>query len=214
MWDRKHTPSAHVVHPQGRLEALGAAGKAVSSLQSTVGLMRVSARPQVAQNTALYTGDPNLGLELFEAAGDIFFNGTWEREKAVSFYRVSWVMRVGLRGGGTGVGLRGLPPGRGPPHALALFLGGFAWGDLDPHPQPGRDRGRRDRLRDRRPQTASVLQMRKWRLRGAQDRDSTSVGGPAPGPRTAGPSQRGQLLPACPVRGAQPCPGVQRNTYF
>jgi hypothetical protein len=43
----------------------------------------------VAQNAALYTGDPNLGLELFEAAGDIFFNGTWEREKAVSFYRVS-----------------------------------------------------------------------------------------------------------------------------
>ncbi|XP_037687330.1 SH3 domain and tetratricopeptide repeat-containing protein 1 [Choloepus didactylus] len=42
---------------------------------------------QVAQNTALYTGDPNLGLGLFEAAGDIFFNGAWEREKAVSFYR-------------------------------------------------------------------------------------------------------------------------------
>ncbi|KAM6150282.1 SH3 domain and tetratricopeptide repeat-containing protein 1 [Erethizon dorsatum] len=42
---------------------------------------------QVAQNTALYTGDPSLGLELFEAAGDIFFNGAWEREKAVSFYR-------------------------------------------------------------------------------------------------------------------------------
>ncbi|XP_047654153.1 SH3 domain and tetratricopeptide repeat-containing protein 1 [Phacochoerus africanus] len=42
---------------------------------------------QVAQNAALYTGDPSLGLQLFEAAGDIFFNGTWEREKAVSFYR-------------------------------------------------------------------------------------------------------------------------------
>ncbi|KAM5284923.1 SH3 domain and tetratricopeptide repeat-containing protein 1 isoform 4-T4 [Hipposideros larvatus] len=42
---------------------------------------------QVAQNAALYTGDPNLGLELFEAAGDIFFNGAWERKKAVSFYR-------------------------------------------------------------------------------------------------------------------------------
>ncbi|XP_026928665.2 SH3 domain and tetratricopeptide repeat-containing protein 1 isoform X2 [Acinonyx jubatus] len=42
---------------------------------------------QVAQNAALYTGDPNLGLEVLEAAGDIFFNGTWEREKAVSFYR-------------------------------------------------------------------------------------------------------------------------------
>ncbi|XP_023555675.1 SH3 domain and tetratricopeptide repeat-containing protein 1 isoform X2 [Octodon degus] len=42
---------------------------------------------QVAQNAALYTGDPSLGLELFEAAGDIFFNGAWDREKAVSFYR-------------------------------------------------------------------------------------------------------------------------------
>lgn len=42
---------------------------------------------QVAQNAALYTGDPKLGLGLFEAAGDIFFNGTWERKKAVSFYR-------------------------------------------------------------------------------------------------------------------------------
>nr|XP_031540617.1 SH3 domain and tetratricopeptide repeat-containing protein 1 [Vicugna pacos] len=42
---------------------------------------------QVAQNAALCTGDPHLGLQLFEAAGDIFFNGTWEREKAVTFYR-------------------------------------------------------------------------------------------------------------------------------
>lgn len=43
---------------------------------------------QVAQDAALYTGDPNLGMELFEAAGDIFFNGTWAKEKAVTFYRV------------------------------------------------------------------------------------------------------------------------------
>lgn len=42
---------------------------------------------QVAQDTALDTGNTHLGLELFEAAGDIFFNGCWEREKAVSFYR-------------------------------------------------------------------------------------------------------------------------------
>ncbi|XP_010001449.1 PREDICTED: LOW QUALITY PROTEIN: SH3 domain and tetratricopeptide repeat-containing protein 1 [Chaetura pelagica] len=42
---------------------------------------------QVAQDAALYTGDPNFGMELFEAAGDIFFNGTWEKEKAVTFYR-------------------------------------------------------------------------------------------------------------------------------
>ncbi|XP_071609508.1 SH3 domain and tetratricopeptide repeat-containing protein 1 isoform X2 [Heliangelus exortis] len=42
---------------------------------------------QVAQDAALHTGDPNIGMELFEAAGDIFFNGTWEKEKAVTFYR-------------------------------------------------------------------------------------------------------------------------------
>ncbi|XP_040093563.1 SH3 domain and tetratricopeptide repeat-containing protein 1 isoform X2 [Oryx dammah] len=42
---------------------------------------------QAAQDAALYTGDPGLGLQLFEEAGDIFFNGAWEREKAVSFYR-------------------------------------------------------------------------------------------------------------------------------
>ncbi|XP_030348758.1 SH3 domain and tetratricopeptide repeat-containing protein 1 isoform X2 [Strigops habroptila] len=42
---------------------------------------------QVAQDAAHYTGDPNLGMELFEAAGDIFFNGTWDKEKAVTFYK-------------------------------------------------------------------------------------------------------------------------------
>uniref|UniRef100_A0A8V5GT40 Uncharacterized protein n=1 Tax=Melopsittacus undulatus TaxID=13146 RepID=A0A8V5GT40_MELUD len=42
---------------------------------------------QVAQDAALYTGDTNLGMELFEAAGDIFFNGTWDKEKAVTFYK-------------------------------------------------------------------------------------------------------------------------------
>ncbi|XP_026308147.1 SH3 domain and tetratricopeptide repeat-containing protein 1-like isoform X1 [Piliocolobus tephrosceles] len=44
-------------------------------------------RNQVAQNVVLYTGDSNLGLELFEAAGDIFFNEAWEQEKAMSYYR-------------------------------------------------------------------------------------------------------------------------------
>uniref|UniRef100_A0A8B9DDG1 SH3 domain and tetratricopeptide repeats 1 n=1 Tax=Anser cygnoides TaxID=8845 RepID=A0A8B9DDG1_ANSCY len=42
---------------------------------------------QVAQDAALHTGDPNLAMELFEAAGDIFFNGSWEKEKAVTFYK-------------------------------------------------------------------------------------------------------------------------------
>lgn len=84
--------------------------------------MRVSASPQVAQNAALYTGDPKLGLQLFEAAGDIFFNGTWEREKAVSFYRVS---------GGCGsrwVGLRGHPSWRRRPPRTCLVSRWFGQG--------------------------------------------------------------------------------------
>ncbi|KAJ7329743.1 hypothetical protein JRQ81_015917 [Phrynocephalus forsythii] len=42
---------------------------------------------QVAQNAAHCVQDPNLEMELFEASGDIFFNGDWERGKAVPFYR-------------------------------------------------------------------------------------------------------------------------------
>ncbi|KAJ8262310.1 hypothetical protein GJAV_G00165020 [Gymnothorax javanicus] len=42
---------------------------------------------QVAQDSGLSTGDTSFTLELFEAAGDIFFNSHCEREKAVSFYR-------------------------------------------------------------------------------------------------------------------------------
>ncbi|XP_040275091.1 SH3 domain and tetratricopeptide repeat-containing protein 1 isoform X2 [Bufo bufo] len=42
---------------------------------------------QVAQNVALCTGDPQLGMQLYEASGDIFFNGTNDRNKATTFYR-------------------------------------------------------------------------------------------------------------------------------
>lgn len=42
---------------------------------------------QVAQEAVLCTGDPKLAMELFEGAGDIYANGTREREKAVPFYR-------------------------------------------------------------------------------------------------------------------------------
>ncbi|KAJ8269762.1 hypothetical protein COCON_G00123690 [Conger conger] len=42
---------------------------------------------QVAQDSGLSTGDTHFILELLEVAGDVFFNGVWEREKAVSFYR-------------------------------------------------------------------------------------------------------------------------------
>ncbi|XP_066429430.1 SH3 domain and tetratricopeptide repeat-containing protein 1 isoform X2 [Eleutherodactylus coqui] len=42
---------------------------------------------QVAQNAALCTGDPQLGMQLYEASGDIFFNGASDRNKATTFYR-------------------------------------------------------------------------------------------------------------------------------
>ncbi|XP_073430650.1 SH3 domain and tetratricopeptide repeat-containing protein 1 isoform X2 [Dendrobates tinctorius] len=42
---------------------------------------------QVAQNVALCTGDPHLGMQLYEAGGDIFFNGDRDRSKATTFYR-------------------------------------------------------------------------------------------------------------------------------
>ncbi|XP_077136191.1 SH3 domain and tetratricopeptide repeat-containing protein 1 isoform X1 [Ranitomeya variabilis] len=42
---------------------------------------------QVAQNVALCTGDPHLGMQLYEASGDIFFNGARDRNKATTFYR-------------------------------------------------------------------------------------------------------------------------------
>ncbi|KAI4879385.1 hypothetical protein NFI96_019463 [Prochilodus magdalenae] len=42
---------------------------------------------QVAQDIALSTGDTLFILELLEASGDVFFNSTHDREKAVCFYR-------------------------------------------------------------------------------------------------------------------------------
>ncbi|TNN32619.1 SH3 domain and tetratricopeptide repeat-containing protein 1 [Liparis tanakae] len=42
---------------------------------------------QVAQDVALSTGDTGFLLKLLEAAGDIFFNSSQEREKAITFYR-------------------------------------------------------------------------------------------------------------------------------
>ncbi|XP_034413692.1 SH3 domain and tetratricopeptide repeat-containing protein 1 [Cyclopterus lumpus] len=42
---------------------------------------------QVAQDVALSTGDTGFLLKLLEAAGDIFFNSSQERDKAITFYR-------------------------------------------------------------------------------------------------------------------------------
>lgn len=93
---------------------------------------------QAAQNAALYTGDPGLGLQLFEEAGDIFFNGTRDREKAVSFYRVSAAAPRGSRR----VGFRGDPPGGQdlPTSYTGLASGWFGWDRPNPQPPPGRDR--------------------------------------------------------------------------
>ncbi|GCC24734.1 hypothetical protein chiPu_0003136 [Chiloscyllium punctatum] len=42
---------------------------------------------QVAQDAAVCTEKLDFALEIFEAAGDVFFNGSGDREKAVSFFR-------------------------------------------------------------------------------------------------------------------------------
>ncbi|XP_039525230.1 SH3 domain and tetratricopeptide repeat-containing protein 1 isoform X2 [Pimephales promelas] len=42
---------------------------------------------QVAQDMALSTGDTLFALEMLEAAGDVFFNSSQDREKAICFYR-------------------------------------------------------------------------------------------------------------------------------
>ncbi|XP_034087844.1 SH3 domain and tetratricopeptide repeat-containing protein 1 [Gymnodraco acuticeps] len=42
---------------------------------------------QVAQDVALSTGDTQFILKLLEAAGDIFFNSSRDRDKAITFYR-------------------------------------------------------------------------------------------------------------------------------
>ncbi|XP_068444146.1 SH3 domain and tetratricopeptide repeat-containing protein 1 [Clinocottus analis] len=42
---------------------------------------------QAAQDVALSTGDTGFILKLLEAAGDIFFNSSLERDKAITFYR-------------------------------------------------------------------------------------------------------------------------------
>ncbi|KAL6118873.1 sh3tc1 [Pungitius sinensis] len=42
---------------------------------------------QVAQDVALSTGDTGFILKLLEAAGDIFFNSSKDRDKAITFYR-------------------------------------------------------------------------------------------------------------------------------
>ncbi|XP_037614448.1 SH3 domain and tetratricopeptide repeat-containing protein 1 [Sebastes umbrosus] len=42
---------------------------------------------QVAQDVALSTGDTSFILKLLEAAGDIFFNSSRDRDKAITFYR-------------------------------------------------------------------------------------------------------------------------------
>ncbi|XP_067896287.1 SH3 domain and tetratricopeptide repeat-containing protein 1 isoform X2 [Heterodontus francisci] len=42
---------------------------------------------QVAQDAAVSTEKLEFAMEVFEAAGDVFFNGSQEREKAISFFR-------------------------------------------------------------------------------------------------------------------------------
>ncbi|XP_052417195.1 SH3 domain and tetratricopeptide repeat-containing protein 1 [Carassius gibelio] len=60
------------------------AGKIYHILQQTE---LVDLYVQVAQDMALSTGDTLFTLEMLEAAGDVFFNSSQDREKAICFYR-------------------------------------------------------------------------------------------------------------------------------
>ncbi|XP_067293026.1 SH3 domain and tetratricopeptide repeat-containing protein 1 isoform X3 [Pseudorasbora parva] len=60
------------------------AGKIYHILQQTE---LVDLYVQVAQDMALSTGDTLFALEVLEAAGDVFFNSSQDREKAICFYR-------------------------------------------------------------------------------------------------------------------------------
>uniref|UniRef100_A0A672PXA9 SH3 domain and tetratricopeptide repeat-containing protein 1-like n=1 Tax=Sinocyclocheilus grahami TaxID=75366 RepID=A0A672PXA9_SINGR len=60
------------------------AGKIYHILQQTE---LVDLYVQVAQDMALSTGDTFFTLEMLEAAGDVFFNSSQDREKAICFYR-------------------------------------------------------------------------------------------------------------------------------
>ncbi|XP_028657562.2 LOW QUALITY PROTEIN: SH3 domain and tetratricopeptide repeat-containing protein 1 [Erpetoichthys calabaricus] len=42
---------------------------------------------QVARDAGSSTGNVKFMLELYEAAGDVFFNGSWDRDRAITFYR-------------------------------------------------------------------------------------------------------------------------------
>jgi len=48
---------------------------------------------------ALSTGDTLFALEMLEAAGDVFFNSSQDREKAICFYRVGHAHIVEEEGG-------------------------------------------------------------------------------------------------------------------
>ncbi|KAJ3585759.1 hypothetical protein NHX12_014478 [Muraenolepis orangiensis] len=60
---------------------------------------------QVAQDVGLITGDTCFILTLLEAAGDVFFNSSEDRDKAVCFYR-DRALPIALKTGSTRVRLR------------------------------------------------------------------------------------------------------------
>lgn len=59
---------------------------------------------QAAIQKALKPKEPSLALKLYEEAGDVFFNGTRHRHRAVEYYRVSARPTVCPPGPGTNLG--------------------------------------------------------------------------------------------------------------
>ncbi|KAM7365951.1 hypothetical protein PAMP_015427 [Pampus punctatissimus] len=60
---------------------------------------------QVAQDVALSTGDTRFILKLLEAAGDIFFNSSQDRDKAITFYK-DRAMPIAVKSGSVNTRLR------------------------------------------------------------------------------------------------------------
>ncbi|XP_034532944.1 SH3 domain and tetratricopeptide repeat-containing protein 1 [Notolabrus celidotus] len=60
---------------------------------------------QAAQDVALSTGDTRFILKLLEAAGDIFFNSSRDRDKAITFYR-DRALPIAAKSGSVGSRLR------------------------------------------------------------------------------------------------------------
>lgn len=90
-------------------------------------LPNVTAAPfsfQAAIQTALKWDNFSLAMDLYEKAGDTFFNGSRNRDRAVEFYRVWRPLSTSVPVSPQGAGWGGFAPGQ-----TKRMEGGQGWGD-------------------------------------------------------------------------------------